>query len=139
MEKRVCIRCSIGFLPRRMDQVYCCRTCSKSGPKGGRKSGKRKTPRPAKENTDETRLQRVLSKKGIDKADYLVLVEGHSNCCEICGKPADEERYKKLCLDHCHETGRPRGLLCVKCNSGLGMFRDKTELLLSAVKYLTYK
>lgn len=51
--------------------------------------------------------------------------------CQICGST------ENLCIDHCHTTSKVRGLLCSKCNIGLGMFRDNTEYLAEAIKYLT--
>ena len=51
--------------------------------------------------------------------------------CMICGS------LERLCIDHCHATNKVRGILCSKCNSGLGMFRDNIEYLAEAIKYLT--
>lgn len=51
--------------------------------------------------------------------------------CLIC-----KESSKRLVVDHCHTTGKVRGLLCDHCNTGLGSFRDSPELLLAAAKYL---
>ena len=51
--------------------------------------------------------------------------------CAICGKD------KRLVVDHCHQSGRIRGVLCLTCNAGLGMFKDMPDLLLRAVGYLS--
>jgi len=53
--------------------------------------------------------------------------------CKICG-----ERVKKyrLSLDHCHKTGKIRGLLCNNCNLALGNFKDNVRFLKKAIKYL---
>jgi len=53
--------------------------------------------------------------------------------CFICG--LDKDR-RNLCIDHCHTTGKIRGLLCDSCNVGLGRFKDNTNLLEKAIKYL---
>ena len=53
--------------------------------------------------------------------------------CFICG--LDKDR-RNLCVDHCHTTGKVRGLLCDNCNVGLGRFKDNITLLEKAIKYL---
>ena len=53
-----------------------------------------------------------------------------SNCCEICSAT------ENLVYDHCHETMEFRGVLCKKCNRGLGLFGDTIEGLLKALRYL---
>lgn len=59
------------------------------------------------------------------------LEAAQANQCAICGV-----NTVNLNLDHCHETGKIRGLLCRPCNTGLGMFRDNVEVLGSAMAYL---
>lgn len=59
--------------------------------------------------------------------------------CAICGNPETAKRSGKivcLAVDHCHASGKNRGLLCMSCNTGLGYFKDSCETLLSAVSYL---
>jgi len=53
--------------------------------------------------------------------------------CMICKSPPES---KPLCLDHSHATGEVRGLICNRCNSGLGYFKDSAELLRAAAEYL---
>lgn len=60
-----------------------------------------------------------------------LLHEEQGGQCAICGVSPD-----KLYLDHCHTTGKIRGLLCSSCNTGLGMFKDHTGNLRSAADYL---
>ena len=71
---------------------------------------------------------------GLTKDDYDRLLEAQNNGCAICGNPCDI--HKKLSADHDHQTGRVRGLLCHRCNTGLGCFRDDPNRLLKAVEYL---
>lgn len=61
--------------------------------------------------------------------DAVTAVDGK---CEICSKYVGDS----LCVDHCHSSGKFRGLLCSTCNMGLGMFRDDEERLRKAIKYL---
>lgn len=61
-----------------------------------------------------------------------MLVEQHG-LCAICGEPPGRNR---LHVDHCHESGAVRGLLCARCNQGLGFFRDDPSLLAKAMRYL---
>lgn len=71
--------------------------------------------------------------------DYLKLVKKYANKCAICrtNKIPKINRSKKYwCIDHCHKTGKIRGLLCRRCNLALGAFEDSTILLKSAKKYL---
>lgn len=60
----------------------------------------------------------------------LSLKQNHA--CAICGKVMRD----KLILDHCHKSGNLRGLLCITCNTGLGMFNDNPVLLDNATRYL---
>lgn len=56
-----------------------------------------------------------------------------SEQCEICGA------FDRICFDHNHETGKFRGWICMRCNIGLGMARDKVEILHLWIKYLEKK
>jgi len=69
------------------------------------------------------------------KRYYDTIFKEQKGRCAICGTP-QEAIKRKLCLDHCHETGVIRGILCAKCNHGLGCFNDNIILLLKAVVYL---
>ena len=76
--------------------------------------------------------------------EYLALAEAQDECCAICGAVglasrelvSVADRKYLLAVDHCHETGQIRGLLCTRCNSLLGMARDSEEILMAAVRYL---
>ena len=48
--------------------------------------------------------------------------------CQCCGLPG-EGHYKRLVIDHCHSTGKIRGLICAKCNTVLGLVKDRIEVL----------
>lgn len=64
------------------------------------------------------------------------LREDCNNRCTICKTPFSKIWNEHDCVDHCHKTGQVRGLLCHRCNTGLGMFRDSTKILRAAIQYL---
>jgi hypothetical protein len=88
------------------------------------------------ERTREIDGKATLKKRhGITLEDYARMLKEQGGCCEICGRPSTD--YKRsLHVDHDHSTGKVRGLLCVKCNSGIGYFCDNTALLENAKSYL---
>lgn len=71
----------------------------------------------------------------ISDAHRLSLLEEQNYSCAICSTPAHSIE-KRLNVDHDHKTNQVRGLLCTYCNVGLGYFRDDTNLLAEAIKYL---
>ena len=75
-------------------------------------------------------------------ADYAALFIVQDGKCGICGKPETIKdgrngKRKKLALDHCHSSGKLRGLLCSRCNAGLGYFKDDPARLRAAITYLS--
>lgn len=68
---------------------------------------------------------------GLRPGDYARMMEAQQGRCAICGTTAEV-----LCIDHCHNTGVVRGLLCHKCNKAIGLLQDDFDVLLSAVMYL---
>lgn len=69
---------------------------------------------------------------GITLDRYNELVARQNGACAICKEKSDQT----LCLDHSHSTGKVRGLLCRKCNTGLGCYRDKPGRLFAAIMYV---
>jgi hypothetical protein len=78
----------------------------------------------------------IRNQYGITLADYNDMLEAQDYKCAIC-RNEDEVEGRRLAIDHCHTSGKVRGLLCGKCNRGLGLFYDNQELLSNAIKYLT--
>lgn len=79
------------------------------------------------------RRYRLKVKYGITLEEYEAMKKAQKGKCLIC------YRKKKLAVDHNHKDGKIRGLLCVNCNMGLGLFEDNQILLLRAIDYLLDK
>ena len=73
---------------------------------------------------------------GLTEEQFQTMLSSQDGKCSICGRERSQ-LVKQLCVDHDHETGKVRGLLCDKCNRGLGFFNDDHELLKKALNYLT--
>jgi hypothetical protein len=75
----------------------------------------------------------------ITSTDYYKILLHQNKLCKLCGKEGFKmaEHHKlKLVVDHDHNTGRVRGLLCHNCNRALGLFKDSIEALNNAINYL---
>jgi len=89
------------------------------------------------EQKQEQRNARYLRVYGISIKDYNTMLKNQKNCCAICGVDNPQRGGSEyFMIDHCHETGKVRGLLCHLCNSGLGRFKDSKQFLLNALSYL---
>jgi hypothetical protein len=73
-------------------------------------------------------------KYGISMEEYDRILFAQKEKCAICRRRPEKER--RLAVDHDHATGKVRGLLCGKCNMGLGYFDDTAERLDAAAAYL---
>ncbi len=76
-----------------------------------------------------------------DLEDRLAAQDGR---CAICSVTLTNKigrkghRTNTLCIDHCHDTERVRGLLCFKCNVGLGCFKDSVAVMFQAIRYIQF-
>lgn len=85
-------------------------------------------------NPDAFRASMLRSRFGLAVDQYNHMVKEQHNRCAICKKrPAPP---KRLCVDHCHQTGRIRGLLCSLCNLGIGHMQDDPQIVRAALHYL---
>ena len=87
------------------------------------------------DNKDLIRAQNKRRIPGWDINRYNEHLELQDGKCAICG--TTEYTNKDWCADHDHITNQPRGLLCGRCNAGLGYFKDNPEHLQSAINYLS--
>ncbi|MFD5697441.1 endonuclease VII domain-containing protein [Streptomyces lasiicapitis] len=89
-------------------------------------------------NTNRRRLQ-LKQNYGLTPDEYDAMLSAQGGVCAICKRPERVKRQGKLVrmpVDHCHETGRVRALLCHSCNRAIGLLGDDTELLRAATEYL---
>jgi hypothetical protein len=87
----------------------------------------------------DTVLGRWLNRRyGISLEEYQVLLRNQGGVCAICGT-SKCSTGQRLAVDHDHNTGAVRGVLCKNCNVGLGSFKDDPERLLNAADYLTQR
>lgn len=79
-----------------------------------------------------------IAKYSISLAEAVALLQKQENTCKICltELSLDVGAENAGHVDHCHTTGKIRGILCSKCNTGLGLFRDNVNNLQSAINYL---
>jgi len=92
-------------------------------------------------NLEKVRASKRKSNYGLTAAQYAELLVRQEGLCAICHKPdgtIDRRTGKlfELSVDHDHATKKIRGLLCFRCNHGLGNFRDDADLLARASMYL---
>src|SRR2546428_12923650 len=87
-------------------------------------------------NSSERAWRSQLKIYGITEEVFNALFEEQNGLCAICKQP---ELYRKLSVDHDHLTSKVRGLLCSRCNTGLGLFKDSKVFLEAAIIYLCRK
>lgn len=92
----------------------------------------------ANENRRRWNLQKTY---GMSVAEYNALLREQGGVCAICGRDEPNAHGRtgkqfRLSVDHCHETGAVRGLLCQKCNRAIGLLDDDPGLMRKAISYL---
>lgn len=123
-DPRDCDQCGKEYVPKRAaaNVAYCSRRCGEL----------------ARKESGRQRESHLTRKFGITQADYDRMLGEQGGGCWICGAgPEQQSRYPTyLRVDHCHETGRVRGLLCEKHNLLLGRWDHDPVLLRRAADYL---
>ena len=77
-----------------------------------------------------------MRKFGITLEDYTALLYSQGGVCASCGRKEEKGRYKHMAVDHCHTTGKVRGILCSSCNRALGLVGDTSEGVRKLLKYI---
>lgn len=86
------------------------------------------------ENLVRQRESKYKNNYGISIDQFNDMHSAQGGVCAICGKESTDG--KSLHVDHCHDTGSVRGLLCNRCNPALGALGDSVEMLSKAIRYL---
>lgn len=88
---------------------------------------------------EKFRFDGIKRRFGISEEEYKAMIIGQKGCCDICKQPETAMRNGKLlalAVDHNHDTGEVRGLLCGKCNTFLGKAKEDIGILTNAISYL---
>ena len=114
---KACKDCGTVFSPQAPSHLYCSQVC-----------------------VDKGMIDNYLRRNyNIDYSVYLDMLSKQDSKCAICsdeGFVMAAHHKLKLVVDHCHNTGKVRGLLCHNCNRALGLLHDNTDHLLTAIQYL---
>ncbi len=84
---------------------------------------------------DVSKRKQQLAVYGLTHAHYAAMLVAQNFSCGLCEKHVSDEK-KRLAVDHDHETGKVRMLLCHNCNKALGLLRDDPALLRRAADYV---
>jgi hypothetical protein len=136
-----CKVCKVPFTEenRYSERSYMCKTCEKQYKKDRYQSrqqelaevqSNRRRADPDKYYAT-AKASRIRTKYGLEPEDVERMMKEQDGKCAICQAVLDA-----TCIDHCHDTGMIRGLLCTYCNKGLGFFRDNVQSLAAAIVYL---
>ncbi len=112
--------------------THTCKECVKKASKTSRDNALSKDRASVNKTAWSRRIQ---NNYGITLEAYTAIMEAHTECT-ICGKNPSGKFSDKLVYDHCHTTGKFRGVLCNKCNIGIGALGDTSEDLKNALEYL---
>lgn len=142
METKICTKCNIN-LPitnfyklggKKIGYRGECKICTSKSNNDYVKKNKRKVydyrNKWTKENREKVYKSRIKMLYNLTDIEYNNLLQQQNNSCKLCLKK------EKLCVDHCHETGKVRGLLCHNCNKALGLLKDNLNTLLNAIEYI---
>jgi hypothetical protein len=124
------------FDPRRNKLSSPCKPCRRAIVKSYGNRWKLSNPDKCKKSDQKAKMK---SKYGLSLDGLIDLWELQNRACAICKHPISlnaKEKASKPHVDHCHTTGKVRGLLCLTCNTGLGMFGDSSDLIGAAREYL---
>ncbi len=136
---KVCIECKDS---KRLKQFDYCKTCKNERKNVCISCMRKKRVDYLKlhgNNEDISKVQaqdwRLKTTYGINIETYNKMFNDQNGCCKIC-KIHQTDLNKNLAVDHSHTTGKVRGLLCHKCNMGIGLLQEDITILAESIKYL---
>jgi hypothetical protein len=124
----ICEWCKTEFVKNRVNQRFCRKQCAKYASR----------KRTGRKNKEKRRYRWMKLGINITFNEYRNLLQQQNGKCKICQKHFSEIQNRALQVDHNHNDGKIRGLLCGACNMGLGNFRDDYKLLRKAIEYLRH-
>lgn len=128
LEPKPCMVCQKVFTPKTMKGKYCSTDCS-------RKSySKKYYQKQTSSDPDFFKKVNIMSRYGMTMKDWARMFSEQGESCAICNESPEGEQWS---VDHCHKTGKVRGILCRKCNTGLGAFDDDIEKMIEATLYIS--
>jgi hypothetical protein len=104
-----------------------CKVCLKEKNKGRERSDPEKVKQWLTDNPDKVRNLGYKKRFGISLEEYNQMFADQQGCCAICGKHQSEFK-RRFAVDHNHETGKIRGLLCLSCNTHLGIYELQKDI-----------
>ena len=99
---------------------YCCKRCTSE-----------QYAERARKNPGYWKDRALKARLGISLVEKNILIAEQGGKCAVCN-----EIMKRPHVDHCHTTGKIRGILCGPCNQGIGLLKESPQVLLSAITYL---
>ena len=85
---------------------------------------------------EKMKWARIFNTYGITKEEYKSMLSAQRDVCAICGRSNSQKNKGMLHVDHCHKTGKIRGLLCHNCNVSIGLLADDPAIFRRAIKYI---
>lgn len=114
-----------------------CKSCAKTVTQQATKRWRKTNKSNARKSNVKTKLKLKYGKTLEQLVEMLRLQDGKCKICKVALSFESSQKMYKPHVDHDHKTGYVRGILCLTCNTGLGMFMDSSELLSQAINYLS--
>lgn len=144
LQPRECLTCGNEFQPVREAQVTCSKLCYRKAPEARTyreqyNERRRNDPELSAHVRLYNRTQQLQRRYGMTVEEYETQLAAQGGVCMICGSAPNPDGVRaatRLHIDHDHETGQNRDLICLNCNRGLGYFKDDPARLRAAAEYI---